>query len=86
MTKKAIFSHVRYLLLFLLIFFSDIKFIYSASYSPKSVQFGQSAQFGGGLDNISVEMNWDQNSVMPKFGRGGAEGSKTQKLPHFSAN
>ena len=27
---------------------------------------------------------WGQNSVLPQFGGGGAEGSKTQKLPFFN--
>ena len=32
------------------IFLPNIKFIYSAWYGAKSIQFGQSAQFGDGLD------------------------------------
>ena len=40
MTEKAIFSHVRYLFLFILFFIS---------FSRISVQFGQLVQFGSGL-------------------------------------
>ena len=35
---------------FILFYFSNIKIIYSVQYRPKSFLFGQSAQFGGGLD------------------------------------
>ena len=42
-TIKKIFSLVKYLF-----FLSNIKIIYSAWYWPKSLQFGQSAQFGDG--------------------------------------
>ena len=48
-TIKTVFSHVRDFFFFLF-FSANIKFIYSAWYRTKSVQFGRSAQFGGGLD------------------------------------
>ena len=58
--------------IYLLIFFPNIKFIYSAWYWQKSLQCGQSAQFDGGLDvHIWVRMKLVQNSVMPQLGGGG---------------
>ena len=32
---------------------------------------------------LGVSTFWGKNSVMPQFGEGGAEGSKTQKLSFF---
>ena len=49
-TIKTIFSSVRYLFLFLFFLSPNIEIIYSAWYWPKSLQFGQSAQFGDGSD------------------------------------
>ena len=74
-TKKTIFSHVRYLFLFYFIYLSplplqNVKFIYSAWYLPKSPKFGQSAQFGGGLDIYWWGWTWVKIQLRPNLGEG----------------
>ena len=58
---KRQFSAMSYIYLYLFlffIFFPNIKFIYSVWYQSKSLQLGQSAQSGNGLDIYEWGWNW----------------------------
>ena len=79
MTKKTIFSRVRYLFLF---FHPNIKFIYSTWYWPKSVQFGQSAQFSSGLDLYEWGRAGVKIHLCPNLEEGVLKGQK-QKIYLF---
>ena len=68
--------------IYLFYFFSqNIKFIYSAWYWPKSVQFGQPAQFGDGLD--IYEWGWVEIKIQlcPNLGEGVLRGKKPKICP-----
>ena len=85
---KTIFSHVRYLFLFiyLFIFFPNIKIIYSAWYWPKSVLFGQSTQFGGGLNIYLYEWGsfWVKIHSCPNLEEGMLRDQKRKLCPFLN--
>ena len=65
------------------IFLPNIKFIYSSWYRPKSAQFGQLAQFHGGL-NIN-ECGWTgvKIQLFPSLGEGVPLRDQKQKICPF---
>ena len=59
----------------------NIKIIYSTWYRPKSLQFGQSAQFGGGLGIYEWGWTWVKIQFCPNFGEGVLRAQKRKIFP-----
>ena len=72
-TVKTIFSRGRYSIFifsFFCFLFSNISIIYYAWYWTKLLQFGQSAQYGGGLNIYKWEWTWVKIQLCANLGKG----------------
>ena len=81
--QKDNFIHVRYLFIFYF-FPPNIKFIYFVWYWPKWIQFGQSAQFGRGLDIYEWKWIGVKIQLCPKLGEEVLRGQKHKICSAFS--
>ena len=63
-------------LLLFFFYFSNTTIIYSARCRPKSLQIGQSAQFGSGLDIYELGWTWVKIQLCPILGKRVLRGQK----------
>ena len=65
-------------------FLPNIKMIHSASYWPKSLQFGQSTHFGGGLNIYERGLTLVKIQLRLNLGKGVLTGQKRKIYPFLS--